>query len=56
MYDEEVKDNVTVLEVSGLSENSIHTIKVEYTGLQELDSNGSIITINNFEIMNGDIQ
>ena len=56
MYDETVKSNVTVLEVSGLSENSIHTIEVQYTGLHELDSKGSIITIDNFEIVNGNIE
>ena len=56
MYNETTKYEDTVLEVSDLSEDDIHTITVEYSGLYALGSSAADIDIDAFDIVNGNIQ
>lgn len=56
MFNEVTKYEDTVLEVLDLSEDSIHTITVEYSGLYAFGSNSAEINVDAFEIVNGDIK
>ena len=56
MYNEITQYRGTALEVLDLSGDFIHTITIEYLGLRELESIGTDIDIDAFEIINGNFQ
>ena len=54
MYSESPKKQAVLFKVSGLSSGK-HSIKVEYTGMYNNQSKGSLISVDAFDIVEGNI-